>query len=44
MEFVIFDYIERFYNKNRMHAYIAYLAPDKYEEVFFNKKKGLGIV
>jgi putative transposase len=39
MEHVLFDYIERFYNKNRMHSYIEYLAPEKYEEVFFNNKK-----
>jgi putative transposase len=39
MEFVLFDYIERFYNKKRMHSFIGYLAPDKYEEVFFNNKK-----
>lgn len=41
MEFVLFDYIERFYNKKEYISYIGYLAPDKYEEVFFINKKGL---
>ena len=30
-EYVLFDYIERFYNRKRRHSTLGYLAPDQYE-------------
>lgn len=31
IKYVLFDYIERFYNRKRRHSTLGYLAPDQYE-------------
>jgi len=28
----VFDYIERFYNRERRHSYLSYLSPVEYED------------
>ena len=28
----IFDYIETFYNKRRLHSYLNYLSPEQFEK------------
>jgi len=28
----LFDYIERFYNRQRRHSYLGYLSPVEYED------------
>jgi transposase InsO family protein len=33
----IFDYIEAWYNNERMHSYIDYLSPNEFEENYYNK-------
>ena len=35
----IIDYIEMFYNCKRMHSYLGYLSPMKFEERYYNDKK-----
>lgn len=35
----IIDYIEMFYNCKRMHSYLGYLSPMRFEEQYFNNKK-----
>lgn len=38
LEYEVFDYIERFYNKIRKHSTIEYLSPNQYECLFNNKE------
>ena len=33
----IFEYIEVFYNRERLHSYLDYLAPEEYERISAEK-------
>lgn len=37
-ELALFDYIEVFYNRQRLHSSLGYLTPVEYENQFFNNK------
>jgi len=32
---IIFDYIEIFYNKKRLHSHLGYMSPDDYEKTWY---------
>jgi len=32
---VIFDYIEVFYNRKRLHSYLGYMSPEDYEKKWY---------
>jgi transposase InsO family protein len=34
----IFDYIETFYNNQRMHSHLGYLSPNAFEKQFGSRK------
>jgi len=36
----IFEYIEVFYNKTRLHSTIGYISPEDYEYLFYKKQRG----
>ncbi|MCL4162319.1 UNVERIFIED_CONTAM: hypothetical protein GTU68_050054 [Idotea baltica] len=38
-ELTIFQYIECWYNRHRLHSTLNYLTPTKFETQFYNKKK-----
>ena len=35
----IFDYIETFYNRRRKHSSLGYLSPERFSELYFEKKQ-----
>ncbi|MBS3999254.1 MAG: IS3 family transposase, partial [Desulfobulbaceae bacterium] len=37
-EMMIFEYIEVFYNRHRMHSSLNYLSPLEFEQQFFSNK------
>lgn len=41
LEQEIFDYIERYYNKKRMHSTLDYQSPERYEMMYYEKTETL---
>ena len=35
----IIEYIEMFYNNDRLHSYLGYLSPSEFEEQYWNFQK-----
>ncbi|MEA2016505.1 MAG: IS3 family transposase, partial [Actinomycetota bacterium] len=38
-EMCIFEYIEMFYNRKRIHSFTNYMAPLEYEKLLYEKKE-----
>ena len=36
----IFDYIEAWYNQERIHSYLGDMAPNKFEKIYFDNREG----
>lgn len=41
LEFEVFDYIERYYNRRRKHSSIDYCSPESYERIYHNNREAL---
>ena len=41
LEFEVFDYIERYYNRKRIHSSIEYHSPELYEQMYVSKTETL---
>ena len=40
----IFEYIEVFYNNNRLHSTIGYVSPNEFENNYFCKQKDVSLL